>query len=280
MSNKQPIKIATAQSLVSGNPRENAHEISRLMRQAKHAGADLIHFSEGALSGYTREQLGSWEIIQFERVQEELKQIINLAGELELWVVLGSAHQLSSPNRPHNSLYIISSEGKLHTRYDKQWLSSNEVNNWYTPGQGLCIFEFKGWRFGCALCIEIQFPELFIAYLKEEINCLLFSSYSDSAMFGIQAQGYAASHNYWFSFSVPRNTSVARTSHCIGPDGSVQSACEAKTSSFCLSTLDWQDERWNIALNYAQPWRKKARAGNIYQERFVDDIRSKDKTII
>jgi len=273
-----PITLATAQNLVSKDVTENGAEIRRLMQQAKQAGADLIHFGEGALSGYVKAQIHDWRDVDWQTLRDELELITTLAGELGIWVVLGSNHQLSKPNRPHNSLYIISSEGKLHTRYDKQWLSHTEVSDWYTPGNSLCIFEVNGWRFGCAICIEIQFPELFIAYAHAGVDAVLYSAYADSTMFRIQAQGYAASHNVWFSFATVAQMTGTRPSHMLGPDGEVGAQCEHNSPSFCLNTLDTQAEKWKVPIQFAKPWRLRAREGSIYSDKQVDDPRSTEKT--
>jgi hypothetical protein len=40
-----------------------------------------------------------------------------------------------------------------------------------------------------------SFPELFRQYAEPGVDCVLFSAYADDAMFGIQAQGYSASHS-------------------------------------------------------------------------------------
>ncbi len=274
---KSPLKLATAQSHISKDVSANGHEIRRLMTLAKEQGADLVHFAEGALSGYVKNQIHDWNEVDWDLLERELTQTIELAGSLGIWVAVGCNHRLSKPNRPHNSLYIISAEGKLHSRYDKQWCSNSEVNDWYSPGQSLEVFEINGWRFGCAICIEIQFPELFLAYGKEQIDCLLFSTYSENPMFAVQAQGYAASHNYWFSFSNAAQLSQAVTSRMIGPSGEIQELCKAGSSSLIISTLNPVDPRWHIALNHAIPWRKKAREGGIYRSRLVEDPRSNDK---
>jgi predicted amidohydrolase len=50
---KHPIRIATAQSRVSASVKENGKEIRQLIKAAKEQNAVLIHFTEGALSGYT-----------------------------------------------------------------------------------------------------------------------------------------------------------------------------------------------------------------------------------
>ena len=275
---KEPIKIATAQSFISRDVRRNGLEVRKLMRQASKEGSQLVHFAEVAISGYAKSQIKSWQEVDWHLLRQELALTAQLAGELGIWVVLGSNHQLSELNRPHNSLYVISSEGKLHTRYDKQWCSHSELSDWYTPGTNLCVFKIEGWRFGCALCIEIQFPELFLAYAAQNIDCLLLSTYSESGMFGIQAQAYAAAHTFWFSVAVPAQLSHTLSSRMIGPDGELQTVCKNNTSTVGISLLDARAERWQIPLKYAKPWRTAAREGSIYRSRLVDDVRSEDKT--
>ena len=102
---------------------------------------------------------------------------MRLAAELEIWVALGSAHPLTQPRLPHNSVYVISDAGQLVNRYDKRRLSHTEVTRFYTAGSEPVVFDVDGYRFGIAVCVEINFPELFIEYGALGVDCLLFSSY-------------------------------------------------------------------------------------------------------
>jgi predicted amidohydrolase len=275
---KRPITIATAQSHIFADVQENGQELRRLMREAHEGGAAIIHFPEGALSGYTKSQIKNWDYVDWEALLREQRRIADFARQLGLWVVVGCNHRLTPPHRPHNSLYVISAEGELVTRYDKQFCSNTEITRFYTPGRGCCTFEVQGWRFGCALCIEIHFAELFLEYEELGVDVVLFSSYSEDAMFGIQAQGYAASHNYWFSLSVPEQVSHALSSRLIGPSGKVQGAALPSESGLVLNVLDTSHPEWKIALHAARPWRAKAREGAIYRERYVSDPRSDEKS--
>ena len=202
----------------------------------------------------------------------------DLARELGLWAVLGCGHRLTPPHRPHNSLYVISGRGEVSTRYDKRFLSHTEITGWHTPGRGPCVFELEGWRFGCALCIEVHFPEVFQEYADLGVDCVLLSAYADDPMFGIQAQGYAASHSYWVSVSVPAQTSHALSSRLIAPTGAVQAAAPPSASGLALGRLDEDCPDWRIALKHARPWRAQAREGTIYRQRHVQDPRSEEKS--
>jgi predicted amidohydrolase len=275
--NKGPITVATAQGRISADVRANGQEIRGLMLQARSGGASLAHFPEGALSGYTKSQITDWGQVDWGALGDELRRTAALAGELGLWVVFGCNHRLTPPHRPHNSLYVISDRGELVNRYDKRFLSHTEVTRFYTPGKGACVFEVLGWRFGCALCIEIQFDEVFRDYADRGVDGVLFSSYAEDPMFCVQAQGYAASHGFWVSVSVPAQCSGALASRLIAPNGEIQGTVPS-TCGVLIEALDAGDPRWDVALNRAKPWRSLDREAGIYRERYTDDPRSTDRT--
>lgn len=237
------------------------------MREAAASSARVIHFAEGALSGYVKAQIKSWDEVDWNLLQTEIEAIKLLAHDLQMWVVFGCNHQGGPNDRPYNDLYIISDEGNVHSRYSKRLISYTEITDWYTPGKTPCVFEVDGIRFGCLLCIEIQYPELFMEYERLGVDCLLFSAYSDNPMFATQAQGHAACNNYWLSFSVPTNTSENCTSRFIGPAGSVLSTCSSYESGFIVNEIDPKDPKWEVPIQHNRPWRRIARSGEVYAER-------------
>src|SRR5262249_36271383 len=168
---KRPIRIAVAQSRISSDVRENGREIRRLMEQARSEGAAIVHFPEGAMSGCSKAQIKSWDHVDWGAIVNELTWTAVLARELGLWVIVGCSHRLTPPHRPHNSLYIISAQGELVARYDKQFCSHTEITSWHTPGRECCVFEVEGWRFRWALCIEIQFPAELLGYVRVAVVC-------------------------------------------------------------------------------------------------------------
>ena len=117
--------------------------------------------------------------------------------------VVGCNQNNTPPNRPCNSLFVISGQGGLVSRYNKRVCSHSEITDWYSPGRDPQVFSVDGFRMGCALCIEIQFPEVFAEYERLDVDCVLFSAYSQGPMFWTQAQGHAASNNIWLSVGVP-----------------------------------------------------------------------------
>jgi predicted amidohydrolase len=271
------LRIATSQPAGTVDARSNGDTVRHLMRQAAAAGTRLIQFPEGFLSGYAKEQIADWNHVDWPAVHDELRATQQLAAELRMWVVLGSAHPLTPPHRPHNSLYVISDQGQIVTRYDKRFCSNTEITHFYSPGFEPVIFDVDGYRFGCAICIEVNFPQLFVEYDNLGVDCLLLSAWPVDKIFFRKAQAHAAIHNYWLSLSVPAQSADLMQSAIIGPDGD-QLAAVDDPERLAIVTLDRAAPEFHIALDLARPWRAEANHGDIYRNRRVDDPRSADRT--
>lgn len=271
------LAVAVAQPTVATDARENGRTVRLMMRDASAQGARLVHFPEGTLSGYAKEQVRDWADVDWVTVREELHAVAALAAELSLWVVLGSAHPLTPPHRPHNSMYVISGDGRLVDRYDKRICSHTEITRFYTPGFEPVVFDVDGFRFGCAICIEVNFPELFSEYERLGVDCVLLSAYPVDSIFETKARAHAAINSYWLSVSIPAQCSGLFRSGLIGPDGDplVQAGGEA---GLVVGRLDREAPALDVALNRARPWRTTARAGDIYEQRRVSDARSQVRT--
>ncbi len=281
------IRIAVAQILGSENPSadniaSNARAIRKQMHAAHAAGARLIQFHEGAISSYPSKKLMSstgpdvlgeadWSKVDWGVLEKELKSICRLARELRIWVVLGSLHRFSKDQRPYNSMYVISDHGKIIERYDKRLISNTEISYMYTPGQQPLTFTVDGWTFGCAICIEINYPELFLEYERLNVDCVLFSTYSEDSMFGVVAQGHAASNSYWVTFSPPTQGAKAVAAGVIAPNGSWLQQAGNELPQSVIVDLDPAAPEAEEAVKYRRPWRKIVREGSIYRERYVDD---------
>jgi predicted amidohydrolase len=272
------IIIATGQTQLTPDTLANGRQICDLMSEAAGSGARLVHFTEGALSGYAKAQIKDWNTVDWLAVRQELERIAAHARSLGIWVAIGCNHRLTPPNRPHNSVYVISDKGKLVGRYDKRFLSHTEVSHWYAPGKLPVVFDVDGFKFGCALCIEVQFPELFSEYERLGVDCILLSTYSDDPMFGIQARAHAAVNCFWLSLATPAQCSGELPSALMGPDGSIISQAAATGApSLLTARLDRSDPRYEVALTNARPWRAMARSGSIYHGLLIPDRRSTNR---
>ena len=157
------LRIATCQFPVSGNPVENANYIRGFLRQAAEAGAHLLHTSEACLSGYAGIDFRSFADYDWARLREVTTGLRELAKELKLWLVLGSAHFLDQTTKPSNCLYLIDPEGRIADRYDKCFCTGGDQKH-YSVGDRLVTHDIRGVRIGLAICYDICWPQLYIAY--------------------------------------------------------------------------------------------------------------------
>jgi len=299
-----PLRLAVAQCRVRGNPGDRAalraggEEVRHLMRAAHRAGARLVLFPEGAfcsphklaLSTAGPGQVGpaDWSRCAWDVLHAELAQTARLAGELRLWTVVGSVHPLTPPHRPHNSLYVFSDRGEPVTRYDERMLSETKVSHMYTPGAEPVTFTAAGVRFGCLLGMEVHYPELFTAYERLDVDCVLFATAGGApGNFAVEARGHAAANSYWAGFAALAGPGAgpAAPSGVIAPDGTWAARCPAADGpagsepAVAVADLDDSADSAATAVRLARPWRRAARGGR-YTAHLVADPRSADRTVL
>ncbi|WP_329004914.1 carbon-nitrogen hydrolase family protein [Kribbella sp. NBC_00709] len=234
----ETLRIAAAQSTVYEDPtdpallRESGTEIRRLMREAAAAGARLVHFTEGAICFPSKRILSSlgpdevgpsdWTKADWKVLEDELDQIIALSRELRIWTVIPAVHPLPDA-RPHNSMYVVSDQGKLVARYDERMLSATKVAWMYTPGSRPVTVEVDGYRFGLVLGLDVLFPEVFTEYDRLGVDGVLVSYCSNgvgsNGHIGIQTRGIAAINTSWISLAVPANPGAGLDAGVINPHG-------------------------------------------------------------
>ncbi|WP_078618447.1 MULTISPECIES: carbon-nitrogen hydrolase family protein [unclassified Streptomyces] len=291
------LRLAVAQSTVPEDPtdrgalRAAGQEIRALMVEAAEAGARLVQFPEGAVTYPSKHVMAAgpagelvpadWSRAAWDVLREEAESITVLAGRLGLWTVFGSIHPLTPPNRPHNSLYVVSDRGQLVARYDKRFLSHTEVSYLYSPGHQPLVVEVDGIRFGFALCIEANFPEVFAEYERLDVNCVLLSVMVDDAPRARVAQAYGTLYNYWVGYSVPSQFSATVPSGIVAPGGRWLAQCPVDGQpALAVADIDLDSAAPDIdvALRHARPWRRRAQEG-LYEDRLVDgDPRSDIRT--
>ncbi|MER7408122.1 carbon-nitrogen hydrolase family protein [Streptomyces sp. NPDC000070] len=298
LSVARTLRLAVAQSTVPEDPtdqgalRAAGQEIRALMVEAAEAGARLVQFPEGAVTYPSKHVMAAgpdgelvpadWSRAAWDVLREEAESITALAGRLGLWTVFGSIHPLTPPNRPHNSLYVVSDHGQLVARYDKRFLSHTEVSFLYSPGHQPLVIEVNdGIRFGFALCIEANFPEIFAEYERLDVDCVLLSVMVDDAPRARVAQAYGTLYNYWLGYAVPAQFSATTPSGIVAPGGRWLEQCPADGQPALAVAdidLDSANPDIDVALRYARPWRRRAQEG-LYEDRLVDgDPRSDIRT--
>ncbi|MGB8226505.1 MAG: carbon-nitrogen hydrolase family protein [Sedimentisphaerales bacterium] len=239
------LKIATCQFSVSDSIAQNAKYIHKFLKKAKKLDAQIVHFSECALSGYGGVDFDSFEGYDWPLLVEETKKIMALAAKLQIWVVLGSAHKLTPPNKPANSLYLINTQGQIADRYDKRFCTERDLN-YYTPGNRFVTFELNGVRCALLICFDLRFPELYRELRKLNVQCIFQSFYNarqkeqsvHKHIIRQTMQANAASNYFWASLANSSGVIAPYPSCFIQPDGEIINELKLNKPGIMINTVD------------------------------------------
>ncbi len=177
MAARGTLRVATVQFAVTADPRHNGRIIRRFMARAKAARADVVHFSECALSGYAGSEFTTWDGYPWETLRQETERVMAEARRLKLWTILGSTHPLTPPNKPHNSLYVIDSRGRIVDRYDKRFLTVGDLD-YYSAGNHWTTWTLNGVKCAALICFDVRFPEVYREIKKLGVEMVFQSFYN------------------------------------------------------------------------------------------------------
>lgn len=305
------INVATCQFAVSEDVSANLRCVVGQLRAAKRRGADVAHFPEGALSGYAGCDFDSFDGFDWEGLRSATRHVLDVAGELGIWVVLGSAHRVGDGVEPHNSLYVIDDRGRIVDRYDKRFCSGDADGRTgdlahYSPGDHGSEWQIKGVPCGALICYDYRFPELHREYAKHGVRLLFHSFHTgNAAPERVAAIGTAIGpeherFNPAATFTYPgitmpaAMTAVAASDHMwiscpnssapeslwpaffVRADGVRVGQLRRNEPGVLISTVDTEEELYDSTA----PWRHRALAGRLHSGTPVDHPRSTDRTCL
>lgn len=300
------IRVATCQFPVSGDPRRNASWVRRQMREAAARGAHVAHFPECALSGYADVDLPSYAGYDWGLLRALTEGVLELAGELRLWVVVGSAHPLGGRHKPHNCVYVVDDRGRLVDRYDKRFCTgdrrgrSGELAH-YSPGDHPVLLDLRGVRCAVLVCHEFRYPELHREALRGGAR-LVFHSFhaagiAPAALRRMRAQvgagnarlnpgdtlpeitmpatmhAAAGANHLWISASNSSRRHSCWPAFLMRPDGVVTGRLRRNVAGVLVSQVDTRLRLYDST----GPWRERALAGRLHSGSLVRDPRSRDR---
>ncbi len=280
MAKAGTIKIATCQFAVGESVEKNSEHIQEFIKKAKKLDADIVHFSECALSGYAGSDFNSLDGFDWGKLTEQTQKIMALAQKLELWVVLGNTHRLTEPNKPANSLYLINPQGQIEDRYDKRFCTERDLN-YYTPGNRFVTFEINSVKCALLICFDLRFPEIYRELCKLGIQCIFQSFYNARQkeqsvhrhIIRQTMQANAASNYFWASVANSSAQIAPYPSCFIQPDGEIVNELKLNKPGIMVNTVDTSQ----IFYDPSERFRKLAMEGILTNGPVdLDDVRSKD----
>ena len=301
------LRVATCQFPIGSDVRKNLKYVARQIRTAKDRSADVTHFPEGCLSGYAGTDFASFEGFDWSLLKECAQSVLDLARELRIWVVLGSAHRLTAPRKPHNSLYVIDDRGEIVDRYDKMFCAGDQSEDTgdlahYSPGNHFSVFTMKGVRCGALICHDYRYPELYREYKRRGVQ-LMFHSYHaanipperfeamrdgvgerfqrlnpEATIPGITMPATmvaeAANDHLWISCPNSSARESLWPSCFVRPDGVVTGRLRRHTAGVLISEVDTSEEIYDSTA----AWRDRAMDGVLHSGTLVRDERSVERT--
>lgn len=278
------LKIATCQFAVSNSITENASAIIDFMQQAKKASADIVHFSECALSGYAGVDFDNLENYNWSLLQSETEKVMETAAKLKLWTILGSTHRLTEPNKPHNCLYLIDTDGKIAARYDKRFCTECDLIH-YTPGDRFVTFEINNIKCALLICFDLRFPEIYRALKKLNVQCI-FQSFYNARQSGPSVHSHImqqtmqcrAGTNYFRVSMANSSGRIAPYASCfIQPDGVIADKLKLNTPGIMINTVDTNAEFYDPSKRFRNAAINGALTNGPGQ---INDPRSKNTTCL
>ncbi len=284
------LRVATCQFAVEADIGHNRRWILKQIDQAADQGADLVHFSETALSGYAGVDIPDIAALDWEQLTSATQDIQDAARSHKVWVLLGSTHRLSAGHKPHNSVYVIDAHGKIVDRYDKRFCTGLNARRQptmdlahYSPGNRFVTFRVKGITCGVLICYDYRFPELYRHYRNLGVNILL-QSFHNARSSVVADPKYniwktivpatmacrAAENHFWVS----ANNSTAKPSRwpsfAVRPDGQIVGRLKLHKPGVLITDMVLDPSFFDAP----GPWRDAAMNGQLHSGDLVDDPRS------
>jgi len=290
------LRVATCQFSVEPEVEHNRRWVLRQIAEAAEDGADLVHFSECALSGYAGVDIPNVAALNWDRLVQATHEIQAAAKQYKVWVLLGSTHRLSGGHKPHNSVYVIDSRGKIVDRYDKRFCTGSNGRRptldlcHYSPGNRFVTFRVKGVNCGVLICYDYRFPELYREYKRRNVD-VIFQSFHNARSSVVRDPNYniwktivpatmscrAAENHFWVSANNSTTRPSCWPSFAVRPDGFITGQLNLHRPGVLLTDMRLDPD----CFDAPKPWREAAMDGQLHSGQVVrDDPRSADVTCL
>ena len=132
--------------------------------------ADLVMFCEQYATGWRPAGSGGDDVLSGAEVKERW---CSLAREFGV-AVAGSYAREVPDALPQNVMLVAGPHGEVLAEYAKIHLfTPGGEDQGYSAGMDPVCFSYGGVMFGCAVCFDLRFPELFRTYLSAGCACVL-----------------------------------------------------------------------------------------------------------
>jgi predicted amidohydrolase len=289
------LHVATCQFSVESKIEHNRRWVLKQIAEAADHGADVVHFSECALSGYLGVDLPDVRSLDWQRLLAATEDVLEAARRHKVWVLLGSTHRLSDGHKPHNSVYVVDPRGQVVERYDKRFCTGQNGRRptldlcHYTPGNRCTTFRVKGVTCAVLICYDYRFPELYRECKRQGADVVFHSFHNARQMTAPDPQyniwktivpatmaTRAAENHVWISANNSTTRPSRWPSFAVRPDGHVVGRLKLHRPGVLLTEMT----RDPSLFDAPGPWREAAMNGQLHSGVPVEDERSADVTCL
>jgi predicted amidohydrolase len=177
---KDELCVAAVQLCSQSEVAQNLDNCERLVERAKTRGAELVLLPENfAFFGPETQKRAIAETLADGTIPSALRR---MAREHRVCVVGGGFPERSAdPDRPHNTLLVVSDDGRDLATYRKIHLFDVELGSGgrysesaaTTPGGEVVVTQVAGFNLGLSICYDLRFPELYRALSQRGAEVLL-----------------------------------------------------------------------------------------------------------
>jgi predicted amidohydrolase len=242
----KPTQLQVAAAQMRFRPRfdENVAQIIERVHDAARGGADVILFSECAVTGYRREFKG----IKPEQVNRACAEVARAARAARCNVLVGSPTFRNGAW--FNSLLVFDRRGREVFEYSKIHLTESDAR-FFTPGDGLALFRVDGIPATSIICHERRYPELvrlpvmmgaqIVFHPNAGLDTLEISKGKRGGRDGMAARAFENQVYYVFANSVgPQGKGLwsAGDSKIIAPDSQMLALANNRDETIIQARLD------------------------------------------
>jgi predicted amidohydrolase len=167
------LKVALIQLRTPAAQGAALRQAEPLLRQAAADGATLIVTPEGS-NLLQRDRTRLFEALAPAEEDEAVRGYRTLAGELGVWLLIGSAMVKRQDGRAANRSMLVDPAGAVVATYDKLHMFDVDLptgeryreSDSYQPGDRAVVASAAGARLGLTICYDLRFPALHRALAK------------------------------------------------------------------------------------------------------------------
>ena len=217
------MKITVVQPpyFIGENPDEKIADflINELQKVEKDALIVLPEYSNaGGISDIEREKAA------MPRAKEMLKIAATVAKEQSAYVAINVLEDRSGEIK--NSTYLFDKKGNVHFVYDKIHLPPSEVSLGVQYGDGACVCDLDGIRFGFLTCYDVYFNEQIEYLASQKPDIILLPGYqrgeatdiirAQTKLIAFRCNSFVAKSSYSMDSDEKGGCSMI-----VAPDGSI-----------------------------------------------------------